>query len=440
MSNCSSAPGFTPLIESTSTVTATPPPAPFDPKMAYLLGQCCSLTYAQFDAGLNWVPDFSSLTLTGYSISATNPVPFSVYESNGPAATTGDVGNYYQVAAGFGVQLTLSPGSGSPETIIVIALRGTQTWTEWFDDADVFPVPFGATGPLSDGLGSVHSGFYGLYTNGVDGKVSSTPLSSTPSDRASGSIAFQVAEYVTGLTGNLPIYVTGHSLGAALASFCALDIASVFPNSFSSIYMYNLASPRVAVGLSVAGITVPTLGNQQGFIASVQNYVPNSYRIVNAADIVPILPTSSIGLGPALVTCAHITDPYSIGGSGATATASISGGAVTSVNVDNSNTSGYYFAPRITFSGGGGTGASASASLYSCGFYNCVSAKVTGGGSGYSTAPNVSLPTSGDLEQNVVTFCSQTGDIGCNPLLCQHVRPVSCATCGWVRLGLPTLL
>jgi len=56
---------FTPLVEPTASVTPMPPPAPFDPVIAYLMGQCCNLTYEQFDAGLNWTPDFSSLALNG---------------------------------------------------------------------------------------------------------------------------------------------------------------------------------------------------------------------------------------------------------------------------------------------------------------------------------------------------------------------------------------
>src|SRR6185436_8802821 len=108
-----------------------------------------------------------------------------------------------------------------------MATRGTRTWSEWFDDADAIPVPFAGALPLNAGLGSVHGGFYGLYTIGTDGTpaASGQELSPTVSQRAAGSIAAQVGEYVSGLTQQLPVYVTGHSLGGALATLCALDVA-----------------------------------------------------------------------------------------------------------------------------------------------------------------------------------------------------------------------
>jgi len=412
MANCGPF-AFTPLVEPTSNVTHTPPPAPFDPVIAYLLGQCCSLTYAQFDAGLAWVPTFASLALSGYSITASNAVAFSVYEANEPGPTAGDVGDYAQVPAGFAVQLTLTPPRGSSPSFVVIALRGTRTWAEWFQDVDGIPTPFAATSEFSDGLGSVHAGFYGLYTMGANGQVVSAPLASSWTARAPGSVAYQVGQYVSQLAG-LPIYVTGHSLGGALAALCALDIAYNFPGHFTGLAMYSLASPRVAAGISDSfGIPIPGLGNEQGFLLQYQRYVPNSYRIVHAADIVPILPPSSAALGPLSVNFAQITDPFQVG-SGATATATInSAGQVASVIVENSKSHGYssVFPPRVMFSGGGGNGAAAQASVS---FFGNVGVSITDGGSGYTSAPAVAIVSSGSLQQNVVSFCAQTGDIGCN--------------------------
>ena len=393
---------FTPLVEPTGNVTPTPPPAPFDPVIAYLMGQCCNLTYAQFDAGLNWTPDFSSLALSGYTITAANPLALSVYEPNEPGPTTGDVGDYFQAPAGFVVQLTLTPsGGGQARTIMVVALRGTRTWGEWFDDADGFPTSFA-------GLGTVHAGFYGLYTVGVDGLVSTDPLSTTWSNRAQGSIAYQIGQYISGLGNNLPLYVTGHSLGGALASLCALDIAYNFGSSFSQLFMYSLASPRVAAGLT----PVPTLDEQTGFLSYYQAYVPNSYQIVHAADIIPILGPLSTTLGPLTLNYAQVTDAWQLGGSGATAAATVSGGAVTSVNLTTNNYSGYSYSPRVVFSGGGGSGAAAVASVDF--FLGSISFKITNGGSGYTSAPSVQIIPSGSLVQNVINFCAQTGDIGMN--------------------------
>lgn len=332
---------FTPLVEPTSIVTPTPPPAPFDPIIAYLLGQCCNLTYVQFDAGLNWKPDFSSLTLNGYNIAASNPQLLSVFEAIEPAPTTGDVGDYVQVPAGFVVQIKLTPtAGGQAKSIMVVALRGTRTWGEWYTDSDGFPAIFAVPGTL-EGLGTVHAGFYGLYTIGENGLVANSPLDPNWRNRATGSIACQIGEYISQLSNSFPLYVTGHSLGGALAALCALDIGYNFSSNFSRLLMYSLASPRVAAGVS----PVPGLDNQEAFLSSYQAYVPNSYQIVHAADIIPILGPTSAALGPLTLDFAQITDPWQLGGQGAQATASISGGAVTGVNLTNDSYSGYSFFP-----------------------------------------------------------------------------------------------
>lgn len=414
MADCSAF-ALTTLTQPESSITQTLPPAPFSAAIAYLLGQCCSLTYTQFDAGLNWTPDFSGLTLSGYTIAASNAQPFSVYEANEPGPTTGDVGDYIQVPAGFAVQLDLTPtGGGNAQQLVVVALRGTRTWEEWFSDADGFPTAFAGTGEFSNGLGSVHAGFYGLYTIGADGQTVSDPLTSTWEQRAPGSVAYQVGKYVSSLDGSLPVCVTGHSLGGALAALCALDIAYNFAKKFSEISMYSLASPRVAAGLSDSfGVAIPALGNEQGFLFKYQTYVPNSYQIVHAADLIPILPPSATTMGPLTLSFGQVTDSFQVG-SGATATASVAGGAVTGVTVDNTNAQGYLsaFPPIIQFSGGGGSGAAATASISI--FSGDVEITVTNGGSGYTSAPTVEIISSGGLPQNVINFCAQTGDIGCN--------------------------
>lgn len=397
---------LTTLTEPNDIVTQTLPPG-FDATMAYLLGLCCSLTYAQFDAGLNWTPDFSSLVLPGYTIAASQPQAFSVYEANEPGPTTGDVGDYYQAPAGFAVQLTLTPTGGNAKQIVVLALRGTRTFEEWFEDADGIPTKFMA-GATPDDLGTVHAGFYGLYTIGQYGQISTKPLSPTSSDRAVGSIAAQVASYVSQLNGSLPIYVTGHSLGAAAATLCALDIAYNFAKNFSEISLYSLASPRVAASL----FPVPTFDDGAAFLAAYQSAVPNTYQIVHASDIIPILPPLATNLGPLTLSFAQVTDSFQLG-SGAIGTASVSGGAVTAINVDNTNSTGYSstYPPTVEFSGGDGSGAIATASVS---LFGNVEVTVTNGGSGYTSAPTVEINSTHGLPQNVVNFCAQTGDIGCN--------------------------
>jgi len=113
------------------------------------------------------------------------------------------------------------------------------------------------------------------------------------------------------------------------------------------------------------------------------------------------------------LNCAHVTDEYVLVGSGATATASVQGGVVTSIQVTNQG-SGYSHDSTLPvfISGGGGQGALAQGSTSL--FEATVSVNVLYGGSGYTSAPNVDLPSSGSAQANVVSFCAQTGDIGMN--------------------------
>ena len=69
------------------------------------------------------------------------------------------------------------------------------------------------------------------------------------------------------------ILCTGHSLGGALATLCALDVQYNLPQKEVSCYTYG--SPKV--------------GNED-FRESYNSRVPNTFRFVNSADKVPLLP------------------------------------------------------------------------------------------------------------------------------------------------------
>lgn len=70
------------------------------------------------------------------------------------------------------------------------------------------------------------------------------------------------------------VVATGHSLGGALATLCAVDI------------QYNFAD-KVAIEAYTYG--APKVGND-GFRESYDQRVPNSYRVVHGMDLVPELP------------------------------------------------------------------------------------------------------------------------------------------------------
>ena len=107
---------------------------------------------------------------------------------------------------------------GDPKTAVV-ALRGTATNTEWWDDLHWDLVPFTQV----SGGGKVAQGFYGIYN--TLGTMTPGQQQSTPAPAA---FAAEVAHAVAGgfaadLDPSLPTVVCGHSLGGALATLLVAD-------------------------------------------------------------------------------------------------------------------------------------------------------------------------------------------------------------------------
>ncbi len=293
-----------------STASQTPQllPPGFDSPLAYLLGLCCNAANDQYTANVEntainqqnpfdptswqidkvlapkpWNPDFSQIVAQGYKPNPAYSVSLSAYET--------DInGKYVEVPAGFIVRLD---STDTNKSMIVVAFHGTQNSYELKIDNYIVPATFGG---LLGNLGSVHGGFYAQYTNGTSGNAGNLVA------RADGSLAKQIYDYFS-KNGDtpLPVKVTGHSLGGALATLCALDIAYNFKPNFKSISMYSLASPRVADAWSQINP-----GSAGTFVSNYQQYVPDSYRIVNTLDTVPTLPYP---LTPPVLTtnrCAHV--------------------------------------------------------------------------------------------------------------------------------------
>jgi hypothetical protein len=144
---------------------------------------------------------------------------------------------------------------------VVIAIRGTEGIQEWIHDAQFLlkPCPY----PVGAGFdpGQTEDGFTDMYmslTTSPD-PASPTVVQSLP------VLAFP--RPVTSLT------VCGHSLGGALATLLALDIAANTPFKNPTVYTY--ASPRT--------------GDPQ-FVATYNQVVPNTTRIAGRLDLVPKLP------------------------------------------------------------------------------------------------------------------------------------------------------
>ena len=205
-----------------------PYPPEFDKNRAVELGKLVDAAYAQYDerasASSGWQP-------AGYDIRAV------LQATEGVAFVP------------FGFVAT----KGSDAYVVV---RGTQTPLEWFDDATVLPVPF------APNWGNTTQGFKVIYN-----QLSPTIIQAI--DRLRSANAF------------LELYVTGHSLGAALAHLAAGDI---FVQRQISAISYTLAGPRTGDPAFAAAFLLSRL---------------RTWRIFNTEDIVPTLPLSTPALLPA---------------------------------------------------------------------------------------------------------------------------------------------
>ncbi|XP_042475021.1 lipase-like isoform X2 [Macadamia integrifolia] len=138
---------------------------------------------------------------------------------------------------------------------IVIAFRGTQEHSiqNWIED--LFWKQLDLDYPGIAGA-MVHHGFYSAYHN----------TTMRPG-------VLDAVKKAKQLYGDIDIMVTGHSMGGAMASFCALDLA--VNHGARIVQLMTFGQPRV--GNSV-------------FVSYFSDHVPNTIRITNDHDIVPHLP------------------------------------------------------------------------------------------------------------------------------------------------------
>ncbi|KAI3444800.1 hypothetical protein Pfo_001465 [Paulownia fortunei] len=151
---------------------------------------------------------------------------------------------------------------------VVIAFRGTATGLEWLENlrATLTPLPNADSDcdSNSDSEPMVESGFLSLYTSSFRNRPSLQKL-------VREEIARILEKY-----GNEPLSftITGHSLGAALATLAAYDIKKTFKNS-----------PLVTV-ISFAG---PRVGNWS-FRCRLEEQGTKILRIVNSDDLITKVP------------------------------------------------------------------------------------------------------------------------------------------------------
>jgi hypothetical protein len=187
-------------------------------QQAIFLAAVCSQTYTQFNT-----PDGSFVVPSNYSLRYTIQAK--------------SLGNIREV---FGFILE------SPEDIM-IAFRGTSTTTNWISNINASQKRFKYI--PEDCL--THSGFTDIYSSARSEIISA--LASLPPGKT--------------------LYITGHSLGAALATLCAVDVAA--NTAFTSPILYTYGSPRVG---------------DPAFKKAFTSYVRSSYRIANTFDAVTFAP------------------------------------------------------------------------------------------------------------------------------------------------------
>lgn len=143
------------------------------------------------------------------------------------------------------------------ETDNLILFRGTQRISEWIDNLIALQQDY--QGPdAKQPYGKTHQGFANVYRQ---------ILSPLPPDIAKK------------LNPAVPCYISGHSLGAALATFAAIDIALKVPKIRPQLQLYTYASPRVGDAV---------------FAKAHSQLVPNSFRVVNLGDMIPLVPPTQL--------------------------------------------------------------------------------------------------------------------------------------------------
>ena len=151
----------------------------------------------------------------------------------------------------------------------ILTFRGTQTQAEWLSNLNAAQTEW--ITPTGQFYGHVHSGFWQITQN------------LTPS----------LAQVAQELDPSIPCYVTGHSLGAAIATFAAFELAQAAPQLKDQIRLYTYAGPRVGS---------PTFAKVHSQL------IPNAYRIINLSDSVPLVPPVTMGN-----SYMHIGEEWSFG-------------------------------------------------------------------------------------------------------------------------------
>jgi triacylglycerol lipase len=239
--------------------------AAYDRPLSSLLVRACGLAVAQFllsqtdqnyDGSINTLAEYAPQFNRYRQIASFRAAQLSLAEQESGAANLANKAASDQASdqdVAIGVQEVFFGFALTSDSHNLIALRGTQTGFEWLGNISSRQVNFRNREPQ---YGRVHRGF----------QVSQE------------QIITQVRRTIPQLDPALPLFITGHSLGGAVAMLTAADLAlnNDFPGRQMRIYTYG--SPRVG---------------DSTFVATYTRLVGQTYRVVNLADTVPLTPPSA---------------------------------------------------------------------------------------------------------------------------------------------------
>ncbi|MDJ0568198.1 MAG: lipase family protein [Pleurocapsa sp. MO_192.B19] len=156
----------------------------------------------------------------------------------------------------------------------IIAFRGTQTQIEWWRNLQATQKDY--VDPVTGKqYGRVHQGYLKIVRE---------------------QISSALVEVVRQLDPTIPCYITGHSLGGAVATLSAIEIALNIPEIREQIQLYTYAA--LIIG-------------DRAFAEAHSRLIPNSYRIVNLSDSVPLVPPIKIENKFTTANYAHVGQKWS---------------------------------------------------------------------------------------------------------------------------------
>ncbi|MGC1354256.1 MAG: lipase family protein [Xanthobacteraceae bacterium] len=234
--------------------------ASYAPAKAVLYGRLVNAAYAMYrESPNNLTPDPTLDFPRGYELTAWVQMQDFVLNNTTPS--------FY----GFIAHNKQNPNQA------VLAIRGTASEVEWWDDTNSLGMaPF----PVAN-CGNVALGFGRIYATLEVVERSVADPSAPNSLKNAGTFSAQVAEHLRrhaaatqGAAAREPsVEVTGHSLGAPLATYYVAENALV--HKTRNLGLYTFASPRV--------------GDRE-FVNIFNALDLTSWRIVNKDDVVPGMP------------------------------------------------------------------------------------------------------------------------------------------------------